>query len=57
MVGSTSGRILLLDVTNGDVVGEYTTGGPVLSSPRVADGQIFVGSYDDSVYRLHIAPK
>ena len=57
VVGSTTGSILLLDVTNGDVVGEYATGGPVLSSPRVADGAIFIGSYDDSVYRLHIAPK
>ena len=57
VVGSTSGRILLLDIVDGDGVGEYSTGGPVLSSPRVADRQIFVGSYDDSVYRLHIAPK
>jgi outer membrane protein assembly factor BamB len=30
----------------------YTTGGDVASSPAVANGVVFVGSYDDNVYAL-----
>ncbi len=54
VVGSSSSAVHLLDTGTGAPVGEFVTGGPVLSSPRVADGQIFVGSYDDSVYRLRV---
>jgi outer membrane protein assembly factor BamB len=31
----------------------YTTGSAVFSSPAVADGMVFIGSYDRNVYALN----
>lgn len=55
VVGANDGRIVQLDGDLGRVLGEYRTGGPVLSSPRVVGGAIYVGSDDGSVYRLQAA--
>ena len=56
VAASSTGTISLVDIATGLTAGERTLDGPVLSSPRVLDGVIFVGSYDDSVYRLRVAP-
>jgi len=32
----------------------YTTGGFIYSSPAVANGVIYVGSYDGTVYAFHL---
>jgi len=34
---------------------DYTTGSEVYSSPAVADGKVYVGSWDDKVYCLNAA--
>ena len=31
----------------------YTTGGPVFSSPTVANGVVYIDSFDDNVYALN----
>jgi Zn-dependent protease len=41
-----------LNATTGDFVWNYTTGGQIYSSPAVADGKVYVGSDDYSVYCL-----
>jgi outer membrane protein assembly factor BamB len=38
-----------------NIIWSYTTGGGVGSSPVVADGRVYVGSYDNKVYCLHAA--
>lgn len=55
VVASSSGTISLVDIAAGVTVGAFTTDGPVLSSPRVESDQIYLGSYDDGVYRLRMA--
>ena len=41
-----------MDASNGKLIWNYTTGGEVASSPAVADGVVYVGSYDGKVYAL-----
>ena len=38
--------------SNGILYWNYTTGNAVMSSPAVADGKVYVGSYDNNVYCL-----
>ena len=37
------------------IIWNYTPGGDVISSPAVADGKVYVGSYDNNVYCLDAA--
>ena len=39
--------------SNGQLTWSFTTGSVVLSSPAVASGIVYVGSYDHSVYALN----
>ena len=41
------------NVSNGKLVWNYTTGGDVWSSPAVANGTVYVGSYDNNTYALN----
>ena len=41
-----------LDASTGSKIWNYTTGGFVYSSPALADGKVYVGSYDFTVYCL-----
>ena len=45
----------LLNVTPGDVLWRYQTGGSVFSSPTVSGGVVYVGSRDDHLYALDVA--
>ena len=40
------------NATTGTVIWNYTTGASVISSPCIADGVVFVGSYDRKLYAL-----
>jgi len=42
-----------LNASTGAPIWNYTTGNYVVSSPAVAGGMVFVGSYDSSVYALN----
>jgi outer membrane protein assembly factor BamB len=45
--------VYALNAATGTRLWSYTTGGPVLSSPAVANGIVYVGSYDGKVYALN----
>jgi hypothetical protein len=42
-----------LNAVSGGLIWSYTTSGNVFSSPAVADGKVFVGSYDNKLYCLN----
>jgi glucose dehydrogenase len=51
---SWSGKVYALNASNGALVWSYgITGGYVSSSPAVADGKVYFGSYDHKVYALN----
>ncbi len=52
LVGSNDHYVYAFSMTNGSRLWRYPTGGPVSSSPAVADGRVFVGSQDSGVYAL-----
>src|SRR3989441_263887 len=51
-VGSNDHYLYALNATNGSRLWRYSTSAPVFSSPAVADGRVFFGSLDNSVYAL-----
>lgn len=52
LVASTDGTLSALDLATGVWQGEISLGGPLLSSPRTDGAAVFVGSYDNSLYRV-----
>jgi outer membrane protein assembly factor BamB len=48
-----SDKVYALNASSGAFVWNYTTGSFVQSTPAVADGKIFVGSWDGKVYALN----
>jgi len=57
-LGANDNYLYALNATNGNRVWRYSTGAPIESSPAVADGRVFFGSLDNSVYALGpIVPK
>jgi eukaryotic-like serine/threonine-protein kinase len=56
LVGSNDHNVYALNMTNGSRLTAtgwpYRTGGPVSSSPAVADGRVFFGSQDSVIYAL-----
>jgi len=51
-VGSNSGAIHAVHAKRGESVWKFTTGGPVPSSPAVAQQVVYIGSTDRYVYAL-----
>ncbi|HZD12812.1 MAG TPA: PQQ-binding-like beta-propeller repeat protein, partial [Candidatus Binatus sp.] len=51
-VGSNDHYLYALNATDGTRLWRYSTGAPVVSSPAVADGRVFFGSLDNSIYAL-----
>ena len=49
------GVLYAVDIEAEDPVWKYETGGPIWSSPAVADGTVYVGSLDHHVYAVDIA--
>ena len=50
MLNTIGGIFYALNATTGATIWKYTTGGPVFSSPAIANGVVFVGSNDGNVY-------
>ncbi len=51
--GGYGDNVLALNATTGDRIWNYTTGDDVHSSPAVAEGIVYVGSYDNNVYAFN----
>jgi outer membrane protein assembly factor BamB len=51
--GSDDGSLYAVDVETGEELWHYGTGGFMGSSAVVANGAVYFGSYDGSVYALH----
>jgi glucose dehydrogenase len=51
--GFVNAGVYALNATTGAKVWNYTTGGSVHSSPAVANGVVYVGSFDNNVYALN----
>lgn len=47
---SSNNKTYCLDAATGAHIWSYTTGDGVQSSPAVADGMVFIGSYDKKIY-------
>ena len=60
VVGNQAGSVKFFNGKNGDVVGNFLTNGPVLSSPAIGDldgdslNEVVVGSNDDTLYALQL---
>ncbi len=50
LVGTTTGKLVVLDAATGNSLYEYQTGGAIISSPAVASGMIYVASTDGTLY-------
>lgn len=53
-VGGTDGDISAYNSSNGSVLWSFRTGDWVMSSPRVANGTLYVGSNDGWIYAINI---
>jgi outer membrane protein assembly factor BamB/tRNA A-37 threonylcarbamoyl transferase component Bud32 len=51
-VGSMDWNVYALDARSGWVVWRTRTGGPIVSSPTMANGMVFIGSADKHMYAL-----
>jgi outer membrane protein assembly factor BamB len=51
-VGSTDGRLYILDTATGQKRGEFDAGSGVSSSPAIAGGKILFGTEDGVLYCL-----
>ena len=52
VVGSSDGKVYVLDVTTGAKVWEFESGGGFTASPAVAAGKIVIGDVDGRVYLI-----
>ena len=52
--GTVNNFIYALDLITGEIKWRYKTRGPVVSSPSVEDGIVYVGSLDRKLYALAI---
>ncbi len=54
-VASLEGEFYAVDTTNGQMQWSYATGGPIKSSPTLANGRVYFGSDDGKLYVLDAA--
>ena len=50
--GAANNYVYCLDATSGELKWRYRTRGPVVSSPAVEDGIVYVGSLDRKLYAI-----
>ena len=50
--GAANNYVYCLDVSSGELKWRYRTRGPVVSSPAVEDGIVYVGSLDRKLYAI-----
>ncbi len=51
-MGAPDGKLYAFNASTGGQEWSYTTGGQISSTPAVANGKVFFGSYDNKVYAL-----
>jgi outer membrane protein assembly factor BamB len=51
-VGSTDGYLYEINATTGALVWKFKTGAAIYSSPAVVNGEVYIGSTDESVYAV-----
>ena len=51
-VGSSDGKLYVLDVATGKSVQEFEAGGPISASPAIASGRVVFGSVDGKLFCL-----
>ena len=49
-VGSSDGRLYMLDLASGKKVWEFEAGSPLTASPAIAAGKVVIGAEDGRVY-------
>jgi outer membrane protein assembly factor BamB len=49
-VGSSDGRLYVLDSAKGAKLWEFDTGAPLTASPAIAAGKVVIGSGDGVIY-------
>jgi outer membrane protein assembly factor BamB len=54
LFGSADSNLYALNMTTGMLLWKYAAGGAVSSSPAIADGRAFFGSWDTKVYALGV---
>jgi outer membrane protein assembly factor BamB len=52
LVGSDDGRLYAVGLERGDLIWEYSLGGPITAPVAVAEGRILVGCEDGVLYSL-----
>jgi outer membrane protein assembly factor BamB len=52
--GAVNNMVYSLDISTGDLRWKYKTRGPVVSSPAVEDGIVYVGSLDRKLYAFAV---
>jgi eukaryotic-like serine/threonine-protein kinase len=51
-VGSSEGKLFVLDAASGKVVQEFEAGGAITASPSVAAGRLVIGTVDGRLFAL-----
>ena len=51
-VGSSDGKLYILDATTGASVQQFEAGGPLTASPAIAGGRLVIGSQDGKLFCL-----
>jgi eukaryotic-like serine/threonine-protein kinase len=49
-VGSSDGRLYVLDAASGKKLSEFDTGAAITASPAIAGGRVVIGSQDGRLY-------
>ena len=49
-VGSSDGRLYVLDVSNGRKLWEFEAGDAITASPAIAAGRLVIGTHDGVLY-------
>jgi outer membrane protein assembly factor BamB len=51
-VGSSDGRLYVLDLETGKKLSEFDAGSGITASPAIAGGRVVIGSQDGIIYAL-----
>ena len=51
-VGSSDGKLYVLDLASGKKLWEFEAGAPFTASPAIADGRLIIGDGDGRLYSI-----
>jgi outer membrane protein assembly factor BamB len=52
IVGSSDGKLYVLDLNSGKKLWEFEAGAPITGSPAVSGGRIIIGDGDGRIYSI-----